>query len=383
MNFYLQNDCKPWRQSYENSLAQGPRLPWILAYTTPCPGLVRRTFRFTVMRPSFNALHVKVLICHGLKLGEHIDLTMQFQNCKFSVQVKIIYISKNKNKITLKIVRCTGGFKAAMGQLLFETLQYSPKNLYKFGFPVRSISEGVHFKVLNSEREYLEVLSLRKQSYCEGSVDSLDKNMFDQYDADAIIVIAMHHKKIVGSLRILQSSTNFSNLEHQRFISLHDFFSVDEQVLEITRVCTAHDYRHGDLLARLFQFTARIAISLNCTTILGSATPSLLPLYKKLGFIAMPHTYSHPLLDKKQHRLIFAKKNDLLIGKRVHPFFWSKVYKDVYSYAKTVGLLNKQSAITRMRILYFAAASTLGLILHNVQNFLYRRRFRLKNRKNY
>ena len=290
---------------------------------------------------------------HSLALADTFRAKVYLAGKCYRVQFKVAYLTTCGARAALRITRSLGTFKEAIGQLVFERLDYSPKKLYQLGFPVSSIGEGIHFKILSSQKEYLDVLTLRKKAYSESTAISAFESMSDTFDADAIIVIALHQRRVVASLRILQSKGGIAGLEHSSMVDLRPLVSAEDRLLEITRVCTDADYRKGDLLASLFQFTARTAIGLDCTTIVGSATDDLLPLYLRLGFKKTTLRYCHPKLGSKQHSIICADQDQILRGRGVHPLCWSIIYAGIYRYGLSVGLLTRPRSSDAIRLKLF------------------------------
>ena len=161
------------------------------------------------------------------------------------------------------------------------------------------------------------MIQLRTKAYAnEGKFEAGQGAMVDEYDNRSIIVIAKHHGKIVASLRLIISSKD-QRLEHEHSLVLPSNFPCRSNTIEITRVCTHPDYRHGDLLEGLFR-TSFIAMTHGRFWILGSSTDELLPIYEKMGFRKSKIRFIHQGLAK-EHTLFLCNKFDVIKGKWVNP----------------------------------------------------------------
>ncbi len=313
--------------------------------TGPC-------LRFWLDRASYNLLHLRYLdgkVDFELGCTYWIDV-LSPKNKWTRIKVRISYLNEAKHRLGWRIIACPGYFKQQMGQLLFDHLDLTPKQLYKMQFPIDSVKSGVHFKTACTAKELEDVLHLRSRAYqMAGKISATNHPTLDEFDKRSIIVLAKHHNKVVGSLRLIISRKN-QRLEHEYSLILPRNFPRKENTIEITRVCTHPDYRHGDLLEGLFQYTSFVAMAHGRSWILGSSTDELLPLYQKMGFRKSCIRFHHIGLGQIEHTLFLANKDDIVRGRWVHPLLWYILYRDVYFYAKQIGFLPKFSISDHIRI---------------------------------
>ena len=230
------------------------------------------------------------------------------------VKVRISYNNRRKHRLGLRILDCQGSFKHYIGQTLFENnSNWCPKTLYHLQFPVESIKTAVNFKIVKTKQEYDAVITLRNKAYAQSGKVDQNSSLVDHLDERSIIIVAKHGPKVVASLRLIISESH-QQFEHEQFLILPKYLPPKKDMMEITRVCTHPDYRAGDLLEGLFQYSALVSVNEDRNWILGSSTDSLLPLYLKLGFQRTPISFEHQDLSGLKHTLFYANKNDILLG---------------------------------------------------------------------
>lgn len=317
----------------------------------------RSYLRFWLDRASYNLLHLRYLDPQmGFDLGAtHTLEVLSSKSIWTRIKVRIAYHNQSKSRVGWRIVACPGYFKQDIAELLFNHLDLSPKQLYKMQFPIGSIKRHLHFKTASTTKELDDVIKLRHRAYqLAGKLSHDEEPCLDQFDKRSIIIVAKHHNKVVASLRLIIAKKN-QLLEHEYSLVLPRNFPRKENTIEITRVCTHPDYRHGDLLEGLFQYTSFIAMAHGRSWILGSSTDELLPLYQKMGFRKSSIRFNHVGLGKTVHTLFLANKDDILLGRWVNPLLWYILYRDVFYYSKCIGLLPKMSRADSIRVsTYFA-----------------------------
>ena len=328
-------------------------LPKLACKFIPFEGSEEVLSRFWLDRVSYNLLHMRFLDEHSQwKLGEEYQLQFLVKKGIWTkVSVRISYINSRKKKIGMRITACRGLFKHYIGQLLLENnSNWSPKQLYKLQFPVESIKSAINFSTVTTRQEYESVINLREKAYLNAGKISDHQDMSDAFDDRSIIIIAKHGSSVVASLRLIISE-NDQKFEHEDSLIIPSHLPRKDDMLEITRVCTHPDYRAGDLLEGLFQYSAYISFNQNRNWILGSSTKSLLPIYQRLGFQTTSLVFEHQdFKGGDKHTLFYANKNDILYGRKVSPLIWSIIYKDIYDFAARTGLIKKVLIADRLRV---------------------------------
>ncbi|SMF68912.1 N-acyl amino acid synthase FeeM domain-containing protein [Pseudobacteriovorax antillogorgiicola] len=327
--------------------------------------------RFWLDRASYNLLHLRTIEdSFTWDLGEIYNIQFLVQKGIWTkVTVRVAYTNKRTKRIGLRILNCHGMFKHHIGQLLFEyNDRWTPKQLYKLQFPVSSIKDAVVFKTVSSSQEYDAVVNLRTKAYAlEGKIPNVDDQpqaMGDEFDERSIIVIAKHGTRVVASLRLIITQAN-EPFEHEHSLVIPRYFPKKQDIIEITRVCTHPDYRAGDLLEGLFQYSSYLAMAHSRDWIIGSSTDQLLSLYEKLGFQTVPVFFEHRDFKGQKHTLFFANKHDIIFGRQVNPVVWTLMYQEIYEFAKQMGFLGPALPIDELRIKVYQAV---GKIVRWVRN---------------
>ncbi|NRA63902.1 MAG: GNAT family N-acetyltransferase [Pseudobacteriovorax sp.] len=315
-------------------------------------------FRVWLEKLSYEFIHLKIHQNHDFRLGQEYRLQFKLGTKWIKCVTRVAYIDDKNHKLGLRFTQCPERLRRFLGQIYFNKNQISPQNLREKGFPVESAKQGVIYKVLSKTREFEQVLRLRKDCYSKaGKLSNKVETMADVFDQRSVIVIAIHHDEVVGSLRLIFSNKN-QLMEHEGETTIPFYFPEKDNIIEITRVCTSPYYRKSDLLEGMFEFTAHTAMLHPRSFILGSATKELLPIYRKLGFTEHGGFYENKTLGNSQHRLILAEKKDLIFGKKVHPYVWYSIYREVYQYAYSGGMVHPQPIRTKIKLMLI---SLLGL----------------------
>lgn len=195
------------------------------------------------------------------------------------------------------------------------------------GFPVRASHRAVDFGFVQTPEDYREVLALRRLAYVhakKASADVKDVDMGDGFDACSRIVFARHAGRIVASVRLMFPREATDRLKHEDYVALPDSLPPRDQIVEASKACTHPDFRGGDLFYRMMNLAALTTMQAGRRYILMSCTPSLLPVYAKLGFRPIRAEYVHPSM-RLAHQVLIAEVAHMVGGQGVNPVIWHLV----------------------------------------------------------
>jgi predicted GNAT family N-acyltransferase len=285
-----------------------------------------------------------------------IHLTLEIQNAGISQEDGKEFLS-----IGAKWVEPETRALEVIGQYLLQfNSSSSIQQLRAEGFMVRSASDAFSYSFVKTEQDYLDVLSLRKEAY--SGVGKLDPSLptekaGDLFDSRARILTVRHHGKMVGSMRIMFHGEE-DETEHEQFTKFPSHFPPKLDMAEVTRICTHSSFRGSDLFHGIIQQMVLIPAQANRRWILGSATPKLLPMYLRIGFVATDVKFSHVDLGNEEHVVMLIDIPKLLCGQGVGPVLWNRLYSEMLIYLKD----NHGFVMTPLDRLRVSIYKTLGLL---------------------
>jgi hypothetical protein len=208
------------------------------------------------------------------------------------------------------------------------------EELREAGLRVQSCSRAVEFGSVRSLDDYSKVLRLRKMAYIGASKlppDAYTQDTADAFDKRARILLGHHRDQVVASMRLMFHGPA-DPMEHEQFVELPADLPPKQDLIEITRVCTHPGYRGGDLLFELFRHAIVTSIQSGRRWILGSSTPKLLGLYKRIGCQITDLRYNHEALAGEEHVIFIGDVHRALAGRGVNPLVWNAIFAPVWEY---------------------------------------------------
>ncbi len=247
----------------------------------------------------------------------------------------------------------------------------TPDRLRSDGFRVRSMSRAFDFGWVQGERDYEEVLALRRLAYVHArkvSSDVKDEAMGDDGDARSRIVVARHRGRIVGTVRVMFPRTDADRLKHEDYCALPATLPPRGAIVEVSKACTHPDFRGSDLFFSLLKHAALVTMQARRRYILMSCTDALLPLYQKIGVRRLGVGYFHPTM-KLQHHVMVADVAALAAGQGMNPIVWNlAIGPELWAYARRCGCFPGsawRSARVRLALLFAPLASVAALWLRH------------------
>ena len=274
----------------------------------------------------------------GMRLEAMVSFPMVGQ-VALHLKIKNTYIRSIEGKDYLSLgAEILDTDEKTLGTIGQYILQFGPSNstatLKNEGLHIQSVSSALDFSFVKTADEYREVLELRKLTY--GACGKIDNDLpaektGDIFDTRSRILTARHHGTLVGSLRLMFHDPE-DTTEHEQFVKLPENFPRKDEIVEVTRVCTRPDYRGSDLFYALMKQLPIIVLQSKRRWLLGSATTSLMPIYKKIGYEGTNITYSHKDLGNEPHEILLGDIPKITAGVGVGAAIWNELYSDVSDY---------------------------------------------------
>jgi hypothetical protein len=214
-------------------------------------------------------------------------------------------------------------YRRLAGQhLLVTSSTYTPSELRAAGLTFDSVEHALVFDSCRTPTEYAAVLSLRHEAYSAvGKADPLASPyvMADRFDHRAIILVALHGDKIVGTARLALPDPT-EGTEYDEFVAIPPW--VDRHSLAVlSRIATHPSYRGSDLLYSLTLRCIAEAQGQGRRVVLGGCSDALLRVYERVGAQTTGLRFSHGSLAGNPEQLIVFRSDDILSGRGVRPNF--------------------------------------------------------------
>ncbi len=239
----------------------------------------------------------------------------------------------------------------ALCDYLLDYQDWTPNELRRFGFQVREFKSHLKFRCVESKEEYLQVVKLRWLAYVAAgkqSAESAPEGMASSLDSISRIIVAYHHGMLAGSLTATFPQTETDKLETEKSFPNGCFpcpMPAKTNMIEVARLCTHFNYRGGDLLRGLFEQAALYFLLSGRESVVTSAVDNLMPLYQKIGFKDLGHSYAHPTMNSLSHHLVLAHRNSFLWGQGISWMTWCTVFGDMVAYLLERGFISPNPAV--------------------------------------
>jgi predicted GNAT family N-acyltransferase len=253
--------------------------------------------------------------------------------------------------------------KMLIGQYLFQfSEQATTAELLADGLPVKTAAAGVTIDYVRTEEDYREVLKLRARCYTwvTGGDESRYLEMADEFDARSRIVIARRNGVAVGSFRLVFHNVD-DQLEQQKHAILPEDFPRNDELLEVTRICTDPSYRGTDLFYVIAKHAIIGVLQAGRRWGVSACTDSLWPLYEKMGFKKIGVSYTVPGHGVEVHTII-CDVPARVKGIGIHPIVWNLLGIDLVPFVLQSNLLTLTSA-DRIRMTLLRTLKPLALML--------------------
>lgn len=259
----------------------------------------------------------------------------------------------------------SGELKSVIGQYLFQFSESATtSDLCAAGLTVRTTASGVSIDYVRNDEDYVDVLKLRARCYkwVTGGDESQYLKLADEYDARSRIMVARRQGQAIGSFRLVFHNIE-DQLEQQRHVELPEDFPRNDELLEITRICTDSEYRGSDLFYFIAKHSIVAALQAGRRWGVSACTDQLWPLYQKLGFKKVGRSYEVPGHGVTVH-VIIVDIPAIIRGIGIHPIVWNLLGFDVVPFVTANGLVTLDSS-DRVRMAMIRLLKPLAKILAN------------------
>ncbi len=235
------------------------------------------------------------------------------------------------------------------------------------GFKIRNIASGFRFRFVRTQEEYEQVLKLRFAAYeAAGKLPegATLHTVIAPLDRISRILIALHGDNVVASVAMSFPETEDVILDTEKPLKGGYQGKVPQktEMIEIARLCTAPEYRGGDLLLRMFEHIYRIFATSGRRYLISSTDKKLWPIYKNLGFKKVGLSYPHPYLAGMIHEVILIDLTVPVTGASIGLLRWHYLYSKMTEFMQRRQPL-KRTGVGRLRYLTFLGASkVIGII---------------------
>lgn len=338
---------------------------------TPTPGRINDYIYFRIHDISQNGMLMKCSLRNKHLLPEMVlQLFAQFPGCEsthLNVVIKRIGISEEAGRDVLSVgvefLDLNHQTQSSIGQYLlqFSTVETATE-LIDSGFTPTSVSKGVEFYFLKTEKDYRDVLDLRRKAHiAEGTLnpDTPFESMGDVNDARSRIIVGKFKGIIVASARLRFNGSDIP-LEHEAHIEWPAHLPRRNQIVEVSRACTHPEYRRGDLFSALWKYMATYALQRQHPFVVIGSWPSMVSFYNKVGFKRTGISHGEEIWNRQQEVLI-CNLHEAIFGKNTHPLYWNQLYRDVAESAINSGLL-VPTDLEKIRMLAFSKLGWLSNI---------------------
>lgn len=192
--------------------------------------------------------------------------------------------------------------------------------------------ENISYRLVTCRDDYLKVLNLRRESYSHGGKIEENaplKNLICPTDRLSEIVMAFQDDVLVASASLFLPHSENAVLDTQRTAPPGHAkdFPAKTDCIEISRLCILPDYQGKGTFNTFISEIYRRSLLSGRRYVISSSSPTLIPLYRRLGFKATDINYPHPDLLQIPHTIIVLDLHWPLSGWRISPKIWQKYYK--------------------------------------------------------
>lgn len=270
-----------------------------------------------------------------MPISFHLNLSRNKKKNRILGHVSRIHVPEpGKTVFEVKVNSMSSETKSMIINQLFQIHGWEPQDLRKNGFYHKGYRPLIKYRSVNTEKEYLDVLKLRRHAYV--SVDKVCRDcscqdLASDLDQKSRILTAYHHDQLIGTVGIIFPDSELMVLDTEK--TFENGYPVKmppkTNMIEIARLCIRKEYRSTDIMFGLFEHIYRILITSERDYIITSTDDHMWPLYKTVGFSRTDMTYGHPLLNGLKHHVIIMHRKCLLHSNGVSIFVWGRLYKNM------------------------------------------------------
>lgn len=226
------------------------------------------------------------------------------------------------------------------------------------GLTVRNTSKAIDVSYARTKKDYEEVLELRRLAYEVYKTDGEIAELSDIYDSRARLVMVRLRGRCVASCRIIFHDVN-DQLEQEQYGKMPADMPRNDELVEVTRICTHPDYRASDLTYEMLRQVYVAMIQAKRRYMVGSSPDHLLPFYEKMAGKKLGITYSPKSCPELRLHVIMGDLYNGLKGIGVNPILWGIIGEDLLKLAVEKDFVRIDS-LTKIRLAAYRMLKPLG-----------------------
>ena len=239
-----------------------------------------------------------------LKLRLHIPFS---DNLIIQTSIENVLVSDGRQQLILRPICKKSYLQASLSNYLLNYCFINPQLLSGWGFPIVPI-RNITYRFVDSHEDYLEVLSLRDRAYKHAGKIARNQKITEMScstDEKSRILMILHGDKLVASVAMaFPDEKTIMDTEVSLKKGFPHWIPPKEQMVEISRLCCAPEYKGSGLFWVTIKEIERVALGSQRRFVITSAEGSLLSCYIALGFQRTSLKYAHHALSGKEHEII-------------------------------------------------------------------------------
>lgn len=270
--------------------------------------------------------------------GQRLEATMSIPcvgsvQCNFEIK-RIDYSNSSEKEFIVLGVEFLNRDELLLKSLAEYLLQFGEnvtvQSLAKDGFPLGEAYRTLDFSYVKTQEEYNAVLALRFRAYTSsGKTKSgaTERDMADEFDARARILIVKHAGRVIGSVRVIFHE-DADTLSYGRYFDIPpEGLPERSKYAEASRMCIDPEYRGGaDIFYHLAEHMVLTTVKSGRQFIVGGATNQLLGKWEACGFKRLGINYTSKDIAGISHELILLDTHRVALGKGIDLKLWNRVF---------------------------------------------------------
>ncbi len=235
-----------------------------------------------------------------------------------SIDVRVMAVQRRTPETMLYVdLMNEGSVRKAANWALAISETFTGHTMWTFGFDRNESRDWIRISHVVDARDLAVVHELRREAnqFFGRRINAEAAEWADPLDNAAIILLARLGQKSIASARLVinggdRQKSDISarlvinggdhhNSEILKSVHLPNFLW-DHGLAEVSRLVVHPDYQGASLRLQLFVAIGRLALLANVRYLVFDSIPKLVPLYEKIGAVALPLTTRHPDSDEME-----------------------------------------------------------------------------------
>lgn len=289
-----------------------------------------------LLLPGIGAVTVHLVVCYASIHNTHLVF-----GCRFHAMTK-------------SVLEHLAQYAILGGDDLPPELSHRHTLLRTAGFTTRALAKPCTIKVVETRREFEQVLVVRLAAYqaaaktLPGTTSAM---MQDDYDVSALIYCAKYGRDVLATMRANLAQPAGAGFPFEQCFGPCEQLGLERsQVCEISRLAILPAFQGSDLFLGFVKVTLQLLVHLGLDAVVCMATHKLAPMYQKLGGEKLAEPVPHPVVEDEYLNLFRIKTSTLLTGEQMDCPMWQHVAADTMSYFLTHGFLQSADLPERLSL---------------------------------